>query len=73
MAKLLEFLGSLKDRFSVDETAVGLIQQQIDRTNEWIAENTSEEPEKSPRKLGAIETAPESDSVRSIFDDIDAA
>ena len=37
---------------------------------EWIDEN--KEPERSPRKLGKVETSRGPHSARSIFDDIDA-
>ena len=72
MQQLLEFFSFLKERFMDDEGTVKLIDRQIERTNEWIDENTPEEPERSPRKLGKIETPAESRSARSIFDDIDA-
>lgn len=72
MQPVLEFFGSLKERFGDDESAVKLIDRQIQHTSEWIAENTPEEPERSPRKLGKIEAPDESHSARSIFDDIDA-
>lgn len=72
MQQLLELFSSLKERFIDDEGTVKLIDRQIERTNEWIDENTPEEPERSPRKLGKIETPAESRSARSIFDDIDA-
>lgn len=72
MQQLLEFFSSVKERFMDDEGTVKLIDRQIERTNEWIDENTPEEPERSPRKLGKIETPAESRSARSIFDDIDA-
>jgi len=72
MQQLLEFFGSLKERFGDDESAVKLIDRQIQHTSEWISENTPEEPERSPRKLGKIRAPDESHSARSIFDDIDA-
>ena len=72
MQQLLEFFGSLKERFSDDESAFNLIDHQIQRTREWIDENTPKEPERSPRKLGKIEAPAESCSAKSIFDDIDA-
>ena len=40
--------------------------------NQWIGENTPEEPKRKPRKLGKVETADGPQSGRSIFDDIDA-
>ena len=72
MQQLLEFFESLKERFGDDESAVELIDQQISRTNEWIGENTPDEPERSPRKLGKVEALEKPPTTRSIFDDIDA-
>ena len=72
MQRLLELFGFLKERFGDDEAAINLIDHQVQRTREWIDENTVEEPEISPRKLGEIETPAEPRSARSIFDDIDA-
>jgi len=40
--------------------------------NQWIDENTPEEPKRKPRKLGRVETADKPQGGRSIFDDIDA-
>jgi hypothetical protein len=71
MQQFSDVLGSLKARFGDDEKSFKIIDQEIRRTNEWIEENTPEEPVKSPRKLGKIEPSTESSSERSIFDDID--
>ena len=49
MQQFLEFLSSLEERFGDDEDAIKLIDRQMRYTNEWIGENTPEEPEKSPR------------------------
>lgn len=72
MQKLLEFFDFLKNRFDEDESAVKLIDRQIRYTNEWIDENTSEEPERSSRQLTRVEAPEKLQSTRSIFDDIDA-
>jgi len=72
MQELLEFFDSLKARFGDDQNAVELIDQQIRRTNEWIGENTPDEPDRSPRKLGKVEALEKPQTTRSIFDDIDA-
>lgn len=72
MQPLLEVFESLKNRFGDDESAITLIDCEIRRTNEWIDENTPEEPERSSRKLGKVETTEKPHSTRSIFDDIDA-
>jgi energy-coupling factor transporter ATP-binding protein EcfA2 len=72
MQQLLEFFDSLKNRFGDDESAIELIDGEILRTNEWIDENTSEEPERSSRELGKVEAPDKPRNTRSIFDDIDA-
>ena len=72
MQQLLELFGSLKARYGDDEGALRLVESEIRRTNEWIDENTSEESERSPRKLGNFEPSGKPNSTRSIFDDIDA-
>jgi hypothetical protein len=72
MQELLEFFDSLKARFGDDQSAVELIDQQIRLTNEWIGENTPDEPDRSPRKLGKVEALEKPQTTRSIFDDIDA-
>jgi hypothetical protein len=72
MQQFLEFLDSLKHRFSKDKKAIEVIEREIQCTNEWIDENKEKEPEMSPRKLGKIEQPENSYSTRNIFDDIDA-
>jgi len=72
MQQLLEFFNSLKERFGDDESAINLIDRQIQCTKEWIDETTPEDLKRSPRKLEKIEVPAESRSARSIFDDIDA-
>jgi uncharacterized protein YydD (DUF2326 family) len=73
MQPLLDSFNYLKHRFGEDESAVKLIDRQIRHTDEWIAENTPDEPERSPRKLAEVEEALEKpQSMRSVFDDIDA-
>jgi hypothetical protein len=71
MRQLTDVLGSLKARFGADEKALKTIDQEIRRVNEWIEENTPEELVRNPRKLAKIEPSTESNSGRSIFDDID--
>lgn len=71
MQQLLESLETLKKCFGDDESTA-IIEQEIQRANEWIGENTPEEPKRSPRKLGKVEASDEPQSARSIFDDIDA-
>ena len=71
MQQLLTSFDTLEDVFADDEFAMRIIEREIEATQEWIAENTPEEPERSPRTLGSVETAAPPQSVRSIFDDID--
>ena len=72
MQQLLELFDSLRKQFGDDESAVKLIDREIRRTREWIDENTPEEPERAPRKLGKVEAQEKPQSTRSIFDDVDA-
>ncbi|MCX5827619.1 MAG: hypothetical protein NTV58_06415 [Deltaproteobacteria bacterium] len=72
MQQLLESFDSLKNRFGDDPSAVELIDREVRLTNDWIGENTPEEPEGSSRKLGKVEATEKPQSTRSIFDDIDA-
>ena len=69
---LLEFFESLKAQFGDDENAVQVIDHELSLTHQWIYENTAEEPERTPRELGKVETPKGPQSERSIFDDIDA-
>ncbi|MEN6375060.1 MAG: hypothetical protein ABFD75_09810 [Smithella sp.] len=72
MQQLFELFDSLKKQFSNDASALKLIDREIRLTNEWIGENTPEEPERTKRKLGELESQEKPESTRSIFDDIDA-
>ncbi len=71
MQPLLDGLDTLKERFGDDESAVNIIERETQRAKAWIDENTSEEPQKSPRTLGEVEAPTRTESERSIFDDID--
>ena len=72
MQGLLEVFESLRNCFSEDENAIDLIDREKRLTNDWIAENTPDEPERSPRKLEKVEVSEKLNNTRSIFDDIDA-
>ena len=72
MRELVALFDSLKEQFGDDENAIKLIDREIRCTNEWIDENTPEEPERAPRKLRKVETQDKPQSTRSIFDDVDA-
>jgi hypothetical protein len=71
ISSLLESLDTLKGYFGEDPEASRIIDSQIRRANEWIGENTPDEPKRKPRKLGNVESAERLDGTRSIFDDID--
>lgn len=73
MQQLLESFDSLKKSFGHEDDVVKTIDEEIQRTNEWIGENTIEEIGHSQRELGKVESSAKSQSTRSIFDDIDAA
>jgi len=49
-----------------------VIEREIEYANEWIGENTPEEPKRKGRKLGKFEGPDKPQGGRSIFDDIDA-
>lgn len=67
MQRCDELFDSLKTQFSDDQNTIKLIDLAIRRTRDWIDENTPEEPERAPRKLGQVETQEKPQSARSIF------
>jgi hypothetical protein len=71
MGQLLGAFETLKKYFGDDEGSVKIIEREIRHANEWIGENTSDEPEKVPRTLGKIDAPEKPQGVRSIFDDVD--
>ncbi len=72
MGQLLAVFDALKKHFGDDESAVKTIEREITLANEWIGENTPDEPERSSRKLGKVEALENRQGGRSIFDDIDS-
>jgi hypothetical protein len=72
MSSLMESFDTLKQHFGDDEDVVRIIDRETRHANEWIGENTPEDPKRKPRKLGKVETADRPQGGRSIFDDIDA-
>ena len=68
----MESFETLKEYFGEDEDAARIMNREVRHANEWIGENSPEEPKLKPRKLGRVETADEPKGGRSIFDDIDA-
>lgn len=72
MQQLLESFDTLRKCFPDDESAAEIINREIGRANDWIAEHTSEQPESTPRTLGGVESSHKPETARSLFDDIDA-
>lgn len=72
MASLLESFDTLKEYFGEEEEAARIIERETEYANQWIGENTPEEAERKPRKLGWVEETAKPQGARSIFDDIDA-
>lgn len=72
MYQLHSSFDTLKQCFANDVAALEIIDREIRSANEWIDENSIEEPERKPRKLGKVGTHESSNATRSIFDDIDA-
>ena len=73
MDQLLVWFDTLKAIFADDEVAADIIAQETDAVGEWILETTPDEPERSARTLGTVETTEAPRGERSIFDDIDTA
>jgi hypothetical protein len=71
MSSLMESFETLKEYFGDDQDAARIIEREEEYANEWIGENTPEEPKRKPRKSGKVETAERPAGDRSIFDDID--
>lgn len=71
MQLVLESFETLKKQFGGEEEAIEIIEREIQKANEWIAETEPPEPKVSPRKLGTVEPSEVKHGTRSIFDDID--
>ncbi len=71
MQHLMETFTTLRRCFSDEASAIETINYEIQLTNEWVGENTSEEPKRSPRQLGKVQASDKSQGGRSLFDDID--
>ena len=72
MQQVLESFETLNKHFGHDAYAATIIGRETLLANEWIAENTSEEPDRKQRTLGKVETSEKLNSTRSIFDDVDS-
>jgi hypothetical protein len=72
MASLLESLDTLKEYFGEEEQAARIIERETEYANQWIGENTPQEPNQKPRRLGRVEEPEKPQGARSVFDDIDA-
>jgi len=68
----LDTLEILKKHFGNNIQTNKIIGEQIDLANDWISENTVEEPEIEIEALGNIDAKEPGILSRSIFDDIDA-
>lgn len=71
MQPLLETFETLERLFGDDVHAAKIIERETHLANEWIAENEPEEPERTPRILGNVQTPEKPQGTRSIFDDVD--
>jgi Novel STAND NTPase 3/Restriction endonuclease len=73
MEPLKDCFEALTNVFADDDEVEAIVKRETSRLNEWIVDNTEEEPEDKPsRTLGDVETPEEFHDARSIFDDIDA-
>jgi energy-coupling factor transporter ATP-binding protein EcfA2 len=72
MQRFLDNLEILKKHFGNDFQTNGIIEEQMDLVNDWISENTVEEPDFDIQALGNIDAQEPGVLSRSVFDDIDA-
>jgi len=71
MERFIDTLKTLKNVYPTEDVEA-VVQKQINETEDWINENTSDsKPEKPKRELSKAKAEPEFNSERSIFDDID--
>jgi hypothetical protein len=64
---------ALQREFTGDEGVEVEVEQQTEKLDEWVAENSENDSgDKQERKLGGVETPDRIDNTRSIFDDVDA-
>lgn len=71
MQTLLESLCILKNQFTENESAVNIIERELELVNEWIAESDPPTPKVDPRPFERGSLPEEKHGTRSIFDDID--
>ena len=72
MQPLLDSFEVLKKLFVDDEAAIGVVEREVGRAVEWIADHRSEELDVEPRRrFGDVRPLDEFHTARSIFDDID--
>jgi hypothetical protein len=73
MEPLRDSFKALKSEFIGDEDVEGMVEEQTERLNEWIADHSEDNSDDKPgRTLGDVETPDRIEDTRSIFDDIDA-
>lgn len=72
MWSFVSSLETLRRCFENDPAAVAIIDVESSEATTWISEDDSNPETPPPRKLGELRSLPESNQVRSIFEDIDA-
>jgi hypothetical protein len=71
MQQLLDGFEILRRQFGSESEANEILDRESELVNDWIVEHAPEEPDRSPRRMGAVDTIHSTKSTRSIFDDID--
>jgi hypothetical protein len=72
MYSFVTALDTLRRCFSQEAAALAIVDAEARKAQDWINEDDSGPSEPPPRKLGKLKPLPDANSVRSIFDDIDA-
>ena len=72
MQHLFDSFEILKKHFGDSPEIEELIERETLLANDWIAENTQDEPDRKPRALGKVGSGDNPLGSQSIFDDIDA-
>lgn len=72
MYSFVASMETLRRCFSQDAGALAIVDAETSNAQGWIDEDDSAQSGPPPRKLGKLKPLPGANSVRSIFDDIDA-
>lgn len=72
MQPFLDSLHHLRRSFAADTQSTRIIEREIERVTDWIADHKDEDSGRAPRKLGKMAQSLELPHSRSIFDDVDA-